>query len=117
MRPYIFTERGGIHIIDLQQTVTKLNDAYGFVRDLVAGGGKVVFVGTKKQAQEAIGEEAARCGMYFVNQRWLGGMLTNFTTIQTRLAYLEDLEKRKASGDLERLPKKEVLKLTEKMPS
>ena len=85
MRPYIFTERSGIHIIDLQQTVTKLNDAYAYVRDLVANGGRILFVGTKKQAQEAIAEEAARCGMYYVNQRWLGGMLTNFTTILARL--------------------------------
>jgi len=115
MRPFIFTERGGIHIIDLQQTVTKLNDAYAYVRDLVANGGRVLFVGTKKQAQEAIAEEAARCGMHFVNQRWPGGMLTNFTTILARLSYLDDLEKRKANGEFERLPKKEVLKLEEEM--
>jgi small subunit ribosomal protein S2 len=115
MRQYIFTERSGIHIIDLQQTVTKLNDAYGFVRDTAAKGGRVLFVGTKKQAQEAIAEEAARCGMFFVNQRWPGGMLTNFTTILARLNYLDGLEKRKAAGEFERLPKKEVQKLEEEM--
>ena len=115
MRPYIFTERSGIHIIDLQQTVTKLNDAYAYVRDLVANGGRILFVGTKKQAQESIAEEATRCGMHYVNQRWLGGMLTNFTTIRARLSYLDDLEKRKANGEFERLPKKEVLKLEEEM--
>ncbi len=115
MRPYIFTERSGIHIIDLQQTVTKLNEAYTYVRDLVANGGRVMFVGTKKQAQESIAEEATRCGMYYVNQRWPGGMLTNFSTILTRLSYLEGLEKRKANGEFERLPKKEVLKLEEEM--
>lgn len=115
MRPYIFTERSGIHIIDLQQTVTKLNDAYAFVRDQVANGGRILFVGTKKQAQEAIAEEAARCGMFYVNQRWPGGMLTNFSTILSRLSYLDSLEKRKAAGEFERLPKKEVLKLEEEM--
>ena len=115
MRQFIFTERSGIHIIDLQQTVTKLNDAYAYVRELVANGGRVMFVGTKKQAQEAIAEEAARCGMHYVNQRWPGGMLTNFTTILARLAYLDDLEQRKARGDFERLPKKEVLKLEDEM--
>ncbi len=115
MRPFIFTERSGIHIIDLQQTVTKLNDCYAFVRDLAANGGRVLFVGTKKQAQEAIAEEAARCGMYYVNHRWPGGLLTNFTTILARLAYLDGLDKRKAAGEFERLPKKEVLKLEEEM--
>jgi small subunit ribosomal protein S2 len=115
MRPFIFTERSGIHIIDLQQTVTKLNEAYAYVRDLVANGGRILFVGTKKQAQEAIAEEAARCGMFYVNQRWPGGMLTNFTTILARLNYLADLEKRKANGEFERLPKKEVSKLEEEM--
>lgn len=115
MRPFIFTERSGIHIIDLQQTVVKLNDAYGYVRDLVANGGHILFVGTKKQAQESIAEEAARCGMHYVNQRWPGGMLTNFSTILTRLAYLDELEKRKERGDFERLPKKEVQKLEEEM--
>lgn len=115
MRPYIFTERSGIHIIDLQQTVTKLNEAYAFVRDVAANGGRILFVGTKKQAQEAIAEEATRCGMYYVNQRWPGGMLTNFSTILSRLSYLDTLEKRKAAGEFDRLPKKEVLKLEEEM--
>ncbi len=115
MRPYIFTERSGIHIIDLQQTVVKLNEAYAFIRDLVANGGNILFVGTKKQAQEAIGEEAKRCGMPYVNQRWMGGMLTNFQTIQSRIKRLEELEARQQSGEFERLPKKEVLKLEEEM--
>jgi small subunit ribosomal protein S2 len=115
MRPYIFTQRSGIHIIDLQQTVTKLNDAYAYVRDLVANNGHILLVGTKKQAQETIAEEATRCGMYYVNQRWPGGMLTNFSTMLSRLSYLEGLERRKANGDFERLPKKEVLKLEEQM--
>jgi small subunit ribosomal protein S2 len=115
MKSYIFTERSGIHIIDLQQTVVKLNESYAYVRDLVANGGSILFVGTKKQAMEAVAEEASRCGMYYVNQRWLGGMLTNFQTIKARIDYLTDLEKRKANGDLERLPKKEVLKLGEEM--
>jgi small subunit ribosomal protein S2 len=108
MRPFIFTERNGIHILDLQQTVVRLQDAYNFVRDLVANGGDVLFVGTKKQAQEAIQSEAARCGMYFVNQRWLGGMLTNFQTIQGRIDHLVRLEDRRAKGEFERLPKKEA---------
>jgi small subunit ribosomal protein S2 len=115
MKSYIFTERSGIHIIDLQQTVVKLNESYAYVRDLVANGGSILFVGTKKQAMEAVAEEASRCGMYYVNQRWLGGMLTNFQTIKARIDYLTDLEKRKANGDFERLPKKEVLKLGEEM--
>jgi small subunit ribosomal protein S2 len=115
MKTYIFTERSGIHIIDLQQTVVKLNESYAYVRDLVANGGTVLFVGTKKQAMEAVAEEASRCGMYYVNQRWLGGMLTNFQTIKARIDYLTDLEKRKVNGDFERLPKKEVLKLGEEM--
>ncbi len=115
MRQYIFTERSGIHIIDLQQTVSKLNEAYAFVRDLVANNGRILFVGTKKQAQEAIAEESARCGMFYVNKRWPGGMLTNFTTILSRLSYLDSLEKRKAGGEFDRLPKKEVLKLEEEM--
>lgn len=115
MKSFIFTERSGIHIIDLQQTVVKLNEAYAYVRDLVANGGDILFVGTKKQAMEAVAEEAARCGMYYVNQRWLGGMLTNFQTIKARIDYLTDLEKRKNTGELDRLPKKEVLKLQEEM--
>jgi small subunit ribosomal protein S2 len=108
MRQYIFTERNGIHIIDLQQTVTRLNLAYNYVRDLVASGKPILFVGTKKQAQEAVESEAKRCEMFFVNQRWLGGMLTNFKTIQGRIQTLEDLEWRDAHGELDRLPKKEA---------
>jgi small subunit ribosomal protein S2 len=115
MKPFIFTERNGIHIIDLQQTVVKLNEAYVFVRDLVANGGTVLFVGTKKQAQEAIESEAKRAGQFHVNQRWLGGMLTNFRTIQARLKRLEELQGRQDSGDFERLPKKEATKLTEEL--
>ncbi len=113
MRRFIFTERNGIHIIDLQQTVTRLNVAYDFVRDLVTEGGTVLFVGTKKQAQEAIESEAARCHMPFVNNRWLGGTLTNFATIQSRIDHLVRLEESKARGEFERLPKKEVGKLDE----
>ena len=108
MAPFIFTDRNGIHIIDLQQTVTRLNEAYKFVEQLAAQGGTILFVGTKKQAQEAVAEEARRCGMYYVNQRWLGGMLTNFQTIQLRIRYLRDLEARRDRGDFERLPKKEA---------
>ena len=115
MKRYIFTERNGIHIIDLQQTVNKLQDAYTFVRDLVAHGGTILFVGTKKQAQESIETEARRCGMYYVNQRWLGGTLTNFSTIQARIDYLVRLEDRKAKGELDRLPKKESNKLEEEI--
>ncbi|HZS76892.1 MAG TPA: 30S ribosomal protein S2 [Ktedonobacteraceae bacterium] len=111
MQPFIFMERNGIHIIDLQQTVTRLNDAYKFVKDLAARGETILFVGTKKQAQEAVAEEAKRCGMFYVNQRWLGGMLTNFQTIQSRIRYLRDLEARRDRGDFERLPKKEVQRL------
>jgi len=115
MQPFIFMDRNGIHIIDLQQTVTRLNDAYKFVEELAANGGTILFVGTKKQAQEAVAEEAKRCGMYYVNQRWLGGMLTNFQTIQSRIRYLRDLETRKERGDFERLPKKEVQHLQDDM--
>jgi small subunit ribosomal protein S2 len=111
MRSYIFTQRNGIHIIDLQQTVAFLEKACQFVRDLVAQGGKILFVGTKKQAQEATEQEAKRCRMYYANQRWLGGTLTNFLTIQARIDYLVRLEDRRAKGELERLPKKEALKL------
>ncbi len=111
MAPFIFMDRNGIHIIDLQQTVTRLNEAYKFVEQLAAEGGTILFVGTKKQAQEAVAEEAGRCGMYYVNHRWLGGMLTNFQTIQLRIRYLRDLETRRDRGDFERLPKKEVQKL------
>jgi small subunit ribosomal protein S2 len=111
MKPFIFMDRNGIHIIDLQQTVTRLNEAYKFVQQLVANGETILFVGTKKQAQEAVAEEARRSGMYYVNQRWLGGMLTNFQTIQLRIRYLRDLEARRDRGDFERLPKKEVQRL------
>jgi small subunit ribosomal protein S2 len=115
MKPYIFTERNGIHIIDLQQTVARLNEAYGYVRDSVSNGGTVLFVGTKKQAQEAVETEARRCGMFFVNQRWLGGMLTNFRTIQSRIKRLTDLEAQKEAGDFDRLPKKEASQLNEEI--
>ncbi len=115
MAPFIFMDRNGIHIIDLQQTVTRLNDAYKFIEQIAAEGGTILFVGTKKQAQEAIAEEAKRCGMYYVNQRWLGGMLTNFQTIQSRIRYLRELEGRRDRGDFERLPKKEVQRLTDDM--
>ena len=115
MQQFIFMDRNGIHIIDLQQTVTRLNDAYKFVEQVAAEGGTILFVGTKKQAQEAVAEEAKRCGMYYVNQRWLGGMLTNFQTIQSRIRYLRDLEGRRDRGDFERLPKKEVQRLQDDM--
>ena len=111
MAPFIFMDRNGIHIIDLQQTVTRLNEAYKFVEQVAADGGTILFVGTKKQAQEAVAEEATRCGMYYVNHRWLGGMLTNFQTIQLRIRYLRDLETRRDRGDFDRLPKKEVQRL------
>jgi len=111
MAPYIFTERNGIYIIDLQKTVKKLDEAYGFIRDTATAGGNVLFVGTKKQAQESIKEEAVRCGMYYVNARWLGGMLTNFRTIRRRIDRLEQLKKMRDDGTFELLPKKEVSKL------
>jgi small subunit ribosomal protein S2 len=111
MQPFIFMDRNGIHIIDLQQTVARLNDAYKFVEQLAANGETILFVGTKKQAQEAVAEEATRCGMFYVNQRWLGGMLTNFQTIQSRIRYLRELETRRDRGDFERLPKKEAQRL------
>jgi small subunit ribosomal protein S2 len=115
MQPFIFMDRNGIHIIDLQQTVTRLNEAYKFVQQLAAEGGTILFVGTKKQAQEAVAEDAKRCGMFYVNQRWLGGMLTNFQTIQSRIRYLRELENRRDRGDFERLPKKEVQRLQDDM--
>ena len=111
MAPYIFTERNGIYIIDLQKTVKKVEEAYEFVKSVVADGKEVLFVGTKKQAQEAIEEESLRSGMHFVNNRWLGGMLTNFKTIKTRINKLEQLEKMEEDGTFEVLPKKEVIKL------
>ncbi|MGF7186002.1 small subunit ribosomal protein S2 [Desulfitispora alkaliphila] len=111
MAPYIFTERNGIYIIDLQKTVKKVEEAYNVIRDLVAEGGTVLFVGTKKQAQESVKSEAERCGMYFVNERWLGGMLTNFKTIRLRINRLHELEKMEEEGVFDVLPKKEVSKL------
>jgi small subunit ribosomal protein S2 len=115
MKKYIFTKRNGIHIIDLEQTAAMLDQACNFVREVAAEGGNILFVGTKKQAQEAVEQEAQRCNMYYVNQRWLGGVLTNFATIQARIDYLVRLEDQKERGDLERLPKKEVLKLDDEM--
>ncbi|MGI6206251.1 MAG: 30S ribosomal protein S2 [Anaerovoracaceae bacterium] len=111
MAPYIFTERNGIYIIDLQKTVKKIDEAYEFLMKTAAEGGKVLFVGTKKQAQAAIREEAERCGMYYVNERWLGGMLTNYKTISTRIKKLNDIKEMEENGTFEALPKKEVLKL------
>ena len=111
MAQYIFTERNGIYIIDLQKTVKKLNEAYMFVRDIAAEGGDILFVGTKKQAQDSIKEEAEHCGMPYVNARWLGGMLTNFTTIRTRIARLNQLRTMRDDGTFDLLPKKEVVKL------
>ena len=111
MSKFIFTERNGIYIIDLQKTVKQIDDAYNYVRDIVADGGEVLFVGTKKQAQEAIETEAKRCGQHYVNNRWLGGMLTNFTTITARINKLEELDKMEEDGTFEVLPKKEVIKL------
>ena len=111
MAPYIFTERNGIYIIDLQKTVKKVDEAYDFIRDTVTGGKHVMFVGTKKQAQETVKEEAERCGMYYVNERWLGGTLTNYPTIQKRIQRLKELEKMEEEGTFEVLPKKEVAKL------
>ena len=111
MATYIFTERNGIYIIDLQKTVKKLEEAYFFVRDMAASGESILFVGTKKQAQDAIKEEAERCGQFFVNARWLGGMLTNFKTMRTRIARLNQLQKMQEDGTFDLLPKKEVIKL------
>lgn len=111
MATYIFTERNGIYIIDLQKTVKKLEEAYFFVRDTAANGDSILFVGTKKQAQDAIKEEAERCGQYFVNARWLGGMLTNFKTMRTRINRLNQLKKMQEDGTFDLLPKKEVIKL------
>lgn len=108
MRPYIFTERNGIHIIDLQQTMYKLEEAHAFIRDAVAQGGTIVFVGTKRQAQENIVIQAERCGMPYVNERWLGGTLTNFRTIRSRIEYMIDVEAQQERGEWESLPKKEV---------
>ena len=111
MKKYIFTERNGIYIIDLQKTVKKLDEAYNFVRDTTANGGEILFVGTKKQAQESIRDEATRCGMHYVNARWLGGMLTNFRTIRKRIDRMEQLKTMQEDGTFDLLPKKEVVKL------
>lgn len=115
MAQYIFTERNGIYIIDLQKTVKKVEEAYNFMRDVATTGEKILFVGTKKQAQEAVKEEAIRANMFYVNERWLGGMLTNFKTIQKRIDRLHKLEKMEADGTFELLPKKEVLALRHEM--
>jgi small subunit ribosomal protein S2 len=115
MRTFIFTERNGIHIIDLQQTMRQVNSAYTVVRDAVREGGLVLFVGTKKQAQETVKSEAERCGMPYITTRWLGGTLTNFRTIRLRVEYMQDLERRQARGDLDRLPKKEALLLQKEL--
>ncbi|MDF7672465.1 30S ribosomal protein S2 [Lactobacillus sp. ESL0701] len=115
MAPYIFTQRNGIYIIDLQKTIKMLDDAYAFVRAVAQQGGVVLFVGTKKQAQDSIAEEATRAGQYFVNQRWLGGTLTNWKTIQSRVQRLKDLKKMSEDGTFEVLPKKEASLLTKEM--
>ena len=111
MAPYIYTERNGIYIIDLQKSVGKVDEAYNAIRDCVADGGKILFVGTKKQAQDSIKNESERCGMYYVNQRWLSGMLTNFKTIQSRVARLKKIEEMAEDGTFDVLPKKEVIQL------
>lgn len=111
MAPYIYTERNGIHIIDLQKTVPMVDEAYNAVFDIAQQGGTILFVGTKKQAQETVAEEAKRCGMYYVNERWLGGMLTNFRTIQSRIERLKQIEKMSEDGTFDVLPKKEVANL------
>jgi small subunit ribosomal protein S2 len=111
MAPYIFTERNGIYIIDLQKTVRKIDEAYMFVRDIAMEGKSLLFVGTKKQAQESIEVEAKRCGMFYVNNRWLGGTLTNFRTMQTRIKRLNDIDAMEKNGQFDVLPKKEVIKL------
>ena len=115
MKPYIYTERNGIYIIDLQKSVGMVDDAYNAVVDIVKNGGKILFVGTKKQAQDAIRTEAARCGMYYVNERWLGGMLTNFKTIQSRIKRMKEIEAMAEDGTFEVLPKKEVLQLKKEL--
>jgi small subunit ribosomal protein S2 len=111
MAPYIYTERNGIYIIDLQKSVGKVDEAYDAISDIAAQGGTILFVGTKKQAQDAIKSEAERCGMFYVNERWLGGMLTNFRTIQSRIARLKEIETMAADGTFDVLPKKEVIQL------
>ena len=111
MKPYIYTERNGIYIIDLQKSVVMVDEAYKAVADIIADGGTILFVGTKKQAQDAVQAEAERCGMYYVNERWLGGMLTNFKTIQSRIRRLKEIEQMEADGTFDVLPKKEVIAL------
>ena len=115
MAEYIYTERNGIHIIDLQKSVGKVDEAYNAISDIVADGGTILFVGTKKQAQEAIATEAERCGMFYVNERWLGGMLTNFKTIQSRIARLKEIETMQEDGTFDVLPKKEVIGLKKEL--
>jgi small subunit ribosomal protein S2 len=115
MKRYIFTKRNGIHIIDLEQTAAMLEKACDFVREVVEEGGNILFVGTKKQAQETIEQEAQRCGSYYVNQRWIGGMLTNFATIQARIDHLVRLEDQQARGEFDRFPRKEALRLEEEI--
>ena len=115
MAPYIFTERNGIHIIDLQKSVVKVDEAYKAVFEIAQQGGTILFVGTKKQAQDAVKTEAERCGMYYVNERWLGGMLTNFKTIQSRIARMKAIEKMQEDGTFEVLPKKEVAQLKKEL--
>ena len=115
MAPYIYTERNGIYIIDLQKSVGKVDEAYDAVSDIAAQGGTILFVGTKKQAQDAIKTEAERCGMYYVNERWLGGMLTNFRTIQSRIERLKAIEAMEADGTFDVLPKKEVIALKKEL--
>ena len=115
MKPYIYTERNGIYIIDLQKSVGMVDDAYNAIGDCVANGGTILFVGTKKQAQDSIKSEAERCGMYYVNERWLGGMLTNFKTIQTRIATLKKYEEMEQDGTFDVLPKKEVIQIKKEM--
>ena len=111
MAEYIYTERNGIYIIDLQKSVGKVDEAYYAIKDIVANGGKILFVGTKKQAQDSVKTEAERCGMFYVNERWLGGMLTNFKTIQSRIAKLKSIEKMSVDGTFDVLPKKEVVNI------
>ena len=115
MAPYIYTERNGIYIIDLQKSVGKVDEAYNAIRDCVANGGKILFVGTKKQAQDAIKTEAERCGQFYVNERWLGGMLTNFKTIQSRIAKRKEIETMESDGTIDVLPKKEVIALRKEL--
>jgi len=115
MKKFIFTERNGIYIIDLQKTVKKVEEAYNYVKELAGNGGTVLFVGTKKQAQDSVKEEAIRSGQYYVNQRWLGGTLTNFETIQKRIARLKDIERMSEDGTFEVLPKKEVVQLNKEL--